>query len=135
MSRELNPEGRICKIWNIDPKLPGYVHTPLSQMLGIKPILVRMDGANLTPEEQAALPENEGRRYIAAEWETQANEELFMYAKPSPWDNLPVRNGKRIYQFKRNYQFRRNIETGKLRLAFRGQRQQQPQPSIYRTAA
>ncbi|MFN8467248.1 MAG: hypothetical protein U0X20_16950 [Caldilineaceae bacterium] len=133
MSRELNPEGRICKIWNIDPNMPGYVHTPLSQMLGIKPILVRKDGANLTAEEQAALPENEGRRYIAAEWEAQEPEALFMVA-PNPWKEMSMRNGKRIYQLKRNYKFNRNPETGKLRIAFRRQHTQK-QPPIYRKAA
>ena len=72
-------------------------------MFHLRPITVRKDGVNLTPEEQMALPENEGRRYIAAEWEAQEPEELFMYAKPNPWNDLPVRNGKRIYQLKRNY--------------------------------
>ncbi len=127
MSRELNAGTRLCKIWNIAlPKSAGYVHTPLSQMFHLRPITVRKDGVNLTPEEQMALPENEGRRYIAAEWEAQAPEELFMQYKPNPWENLPVRNGKRIYQLKRKY--------GELRLTLRGQHTRR-HPTIYRKAA
>ena len=85
ISRQLNPGTHICKIWNIAlPKAAGYVHTPLSQMFHLRPITVRKDGVNLTPEEQMALPENEGRRYIAAEWEAQEPEELFMHAQAQP---------------------------------------------------
>ena len=104
MSRQLNPEGRICKIWNImDRKADGYVHTPISQMYHLRPITVRKNGVNLTPEEQTALPENEGRRYIAAEWTAQPGKEDLFMAAPNPWKELEVRHGKRIYRTKRNY--------------------------------
>ena len=104
MSRQLNPEGRICKIWNImDRKADGYVHTPISQMYHLHPITVRKNGVNLTPDEQTALPENEGRRYIAAEWTAQPGKEDLFMAAPNPWKELEVRHGKRIYRTKRNY--------------------------------
>jgi hypothetical protein len=125
ISRELNPEGRICKIWNIDPKANGYVHTPISQMFHLHPILVRKDGVTLTPEQQAALPENEGRRYIAAEWEARAPEALFM-SRPNLFKDLAVRNGKRIYERKLNY--------GQLKLRFL-QPHSGPDRSVLRKAA
>jgi hypothetical protein len=104
LSRQRHPLGRLCKIWNSQhPNATGYVHTPLSQLYHLRPITVRKDGRNLTPAEQAALPENEGRRYIAAEWESAPAPAALLHAAPNPWQQLAVRHGKRIYAFKHHH--------------------------------
>ena len=100
LSRLHNPNGRICKIWQSKADGDGWVHTPLSQMFRLTPITVRKSGRVLTPEEQAALPENEGRRYIAGEWDART-QPAPLPATPNPWAALKVRNHKRIYELRR----------------------------------